>query len=278
MTTVQASLVDSHCHLPLIAAEAGEGGIDDVVERAHAAGVQHMLCVSVDLESFAGVAAAAARHPSVSATVGVHPNTDGPVAEPTVEILVRHARHEDIVAIGETGLDYFRSSGDLEWQRRRFRTHIAAAREVRKPLIIHCREAATDLLAILRAERSEEVGGVMHCFVEDWDTALAALDLGFYISISGIVTFKTAHALQDVARRLPLDRLLIETDAPWLAPVPRRGKQNEPAYVRHTAEFLAALRGEDLATFAEATSANFFRLFAEAKRPAPHPAAGAHDG
>jgi len=267
MTTAHASLVDSHCHLPLIDAEAGEGGIDSVVERAHAAGIQHMLCVSVDLETFAGVAAAAARHPSVSATVGVHPNTDGPVAEPTVEMLVQHAQLDDIVAIGETGLDYFRSTGDLDWQRRRFRTHIAAARETRKPLVVHCREAAADLLAILREERCAEVGGVMHCFVEDWDTAQAALDLGFYISISGIVTFKTATALQDVARRLPLDRLLIETDAPWLAPVPRRGKQNEPAYVRHTAEFLAALRGEELATFAAATSANFFRLFADAKRP-----------
>ncbi|MEX2482150.1 MAG: TatD family hydrolase [Gammaproteobacteria bacterium] len=267
-------LVDSHCHLPLI--EAGEGGVKAIVERAQAAGVRHMLCVSVDLESFPGVAAAAAGHPCVSATVGVHPNTEGAVIEPTVETLVEHARHPDIVAIGETGLDYYRSSGDLDWQRRRFRTHIAAAREAGKPLVIHCREAAADLLTILRAERGDEIGGVMHCFVEDWATAQAAMDLGFYISLSGIVTFKSARDLQEVARRVPLERLLIETDAPWLAPVPRRGKQNEPAYVRHTAEFLAALREEDLGTLAAATSANFFRLFADAVDSGPGPAIGSN--
>ena len=176
-----------------------------------------------------------------------------------------------IVAIGETGLDYFRSEGDLSWQHDRFRHHIRAARELDKPLIIHTRDSATDVIRILREERAEQARGVMHCFVDDWETAQAAMDLGFFISISGIVTFKSATDLREVARRIPLDRLLVETDSPWLAPVPRRGKQNEPAYVRHTAEFLAELRDESFATLAAATSANFFSLFRSAAH-ASHPA------
>lgn len=249
-------LVDSHCHLPLI-----EGGLEGVLERAAAAGVSHMLCVSVDLESYAGVRALALAHRQVSCSVGVHPNTDTPVREPTIAELTEEGGQDYVVAIGETGLDYFRSEGDLEWQRDRFRHHIRAAREVAKPLIIHCREAAADVIRVLREERAQDVGGVMHCFVDDWDTASAAMDLGFYISLSGIVTFKSARELQAVAQRVPLERLLVETDAPWLAPVPLRGKQNEPAYVRHTAEFLAGLRGEQPAALAAATSENFHRLF-----------------
>ncbi len=253
-------LVDSHCHLPLI--DGGEAGMDGIVERARAAGVGHMLCVCVDLESFTAVRAAAARYDDVSASVGVHPNTDESAREPTIDDLLALADDAAIVAIGETGLDYFRSSGDLEWQRRRFRTHIRAAREANKPLIIHCREAAPDLLRIMREEGADRIGGVMHCFVEDWSVAEAALELGFYISLSGIVTFKSASALQAVAAQVPDERLLIETDSPWLAPVPRRGKQNEPAYVRHTAEFIATLRGQDAAELAAMTTANFYRLFA----------------
>ena len=252
-------LVDSHCHLPLI--DAGDGGIDGVVTRAREAGVTRMLCVSVDLETFAGVADVARRYAQVSASVGVHPNTEEGAREPAVAELVELAAGEGIVAVGETGLDYYRSTGDLEWQRQRFRTHIRAAREAQKPLIVHCREAAADVIRILREEGAGEAGGVMHCFVDDWDTALAAIDIGFYISLSGIVTFKNAQALQDIARRLPSDRLLIETDAPWLAPVPHRGRQNEPAYVRHTAEFIARLREVPLEEIARVTTENFHRLF-----------------
>lgn len=251
--------IDSHCHLPLI--DGGDEGMDGVVARAHAAGVEHMLCVSVDLESLNGVLAAAEAYDTVSASVGVHPNTDESAREPTVEALVALAQHPKVVAIGETGLDYFRSEGELEWQRERLRTHIRAARECRKPLIIHCREAAADLLPILREEGAENVGGVMHCFVENQAVAEAALELGMYISLSGIVTFKSAKELQAVAKTVPADRLLIETDSPWLAPVPQRGKQNEPALVRHTAEFLAELRGEDLSSLALQTSRNYRRLF-----------------
>ncbi|MGE0486572.1 MAG: TatD family hydrolase [Gammaproteobacteria bacterium] len=249
-------LIDSHCHLPLI-----QGDGDAVIARAHAAGVAHMLCVCVDLESFADVVAVARQHDTVSATVGVHPNTDDSNREPSVAELVELAAAPDIVAVGETGLDYFRSDGDLEWQRRRFRTHIRAAREAGKPLVIHCRDAASDLITILREERGGDAGGVMHCFVEDWDTAQAAMDLGFHISISGIVTFRNADALREVATRVPLERLLIETDSPWLAPVPHRGKQNEPAFVSHTAAFLADLRGERLEDLARATTNNYRRLF-----------------
>ena len=267
MSADDFSLVDSHCHLPLLA--GGAAALDDFVARAQANGVEHLLCVAVDLETFPGVTACAERYACVSASVGVHPNTDEQVAEPTVDDLLTRAAHPDVVAIGETGLDYFRSTGDLAWQRERFRVHIAAARAAGLPLIIHCREAATDVLAVLRAEGARDVGGVMHCFVEDWDTARAAMDLGFYISLSGIVTFRSAAALQDVARRLPRDRLLVETDAPWLAPMPHRGKPNEPAYVRHTAEFLARLRGEDFATLATATTANFYRLFGRVRAGAP---------
>ena len=254
-------LVDSHCHLPLI---EDAGGVAAVIARAEQAGVAHMLCVSVDLESFAGVAAVAAGHANVYASVGVHPNTDESAREPTVDELVRLAAGTNIVAIGETGLDYFRSDGALDWQRERLRIHIRAARACAKPLIVHCRDAAADVLRILREERAGDVGGVMHCFVDNWAVAQEAMDLGFYISFSGIVTFKNAGDLRAVAARIPSERLLVETDSPWLAPVPVRGKQNEPAYVCHTAQFLAELRGEATVTLAASTRDNFFRLFAEA--------------
>lgn len=252
-------LVDSHCHLPLIANDAA--GIAEVVERARAAGVVHMLCVGVDLETFPGVLAAARAHPNVSASVGVHPNTDEHAREPTVEGLATLADDPAVVAIGETGLDYFRSEGELDWQRARFRTHIRAARETGKPIIVHCREAATDVIDILRDERAADVGGVMHCFVDTWETACAAMELGFYVSLSGIVTFRNAGALRDVAVRVPAERLLIETDSPWLAPVPKRGKQNEPAYVQHTAACVAELRGTTPESLAATTTRNFFELF-----------------
>ncbi|MEJ5210723.1 MAG: TatD family hydrolase [Burkholderiales bacterium] len=249
--------VDSHCHLdfPELAAQT-----EEVLARMAANGVTHALCVGVDLPDFPRVKTLAETHPNLFASVGVHPDyTDTP--EPSVAELVALANHPRVVAIGETGLDYFRLKGDLEWQRERFRTHIRAAREAGKPLVIHSREAAADTLRLLREEKADEVGGVMHCFTESWQVAEAAMELGFYISFSGIVTFKNAEALREVARRVPLERMLIETDSPYLAPVPLRGKTNEPAYVRHVAEEIARVKGIDVAEVGRATSGNFFKLF-----------------
>lgn len=250
-----SSLVDSHCHIPLIKADPAS-----VIAAARANGVEHMLCVSVDLESYPQVLALAEEYDCVFASVGVHPNATN-LQEPDVERLAELARHPKVVAIGETGLDYYRSQGDLDWQRQRLRTHIRAALAARKPLIIHSREARGDVLDILEQEQAPEVGGVMHCFVDDWESARRAMDLGFYISFSGIVTFRNAASLQEVARQMPQDRLLVETDSPYLAPVPFRGKENQPAYVRHVAECIAGLRGESLDDLARATTDNFFKLF-----------------
>ncbi len=259
MTNTQApALVDSHCHLPLLGAERDTA---DYLADAAAVGVGHVLCVAVDLETCPGVIDVARRFPNVYASVGIHPNGETDVRDTSVDELCGIAADPNVVAIGETGLDYYHQKGDSSLQHTRFRLQIQAAREIGKPLIIHTRDAAADTLRLMKEEGADRIGGVMHCFVEDWPTADAALDLGFYISFSGIVTFKNAHALQEVAKRVPLERLLVETDAPWLAPVPRRGKPNVPAYVRHTAEFLAALRGEDFETLAAATTRNFFTLF-----------------
>ncbi len=249
--------VDSHCHLdfPELAAD-----LPQLLASMREHGVTHALCIGVDLPAWPGVIALARAHPNLYATVGVHPDyTDTP--EPTVAELVALAATPKVVAIGETGLDYYRLEGDLEWQRERFRRHIRAARAAGKPLVIHTRAAAADTLAIMRDERAADAGGVMHCFTETWDVARAALDLGFHISFSGIVTFRNAVELQDVARRVPLDRMLIETDSPYLAPVPHRGKRNQPAWVRHVGEEIARLRGVATEAVAAATSANFFRLF-----------------
>jgi len=232
-----------------------------------AASVTHALVISVELPDFPRVHGLATAHDNLYATAGTHPDyADTP--EPDVATLVGLAGKPKVVGIGETGLDYYRLTGDLAWQRERFRTHIRAARECGKPLVIHTRSAADDTLAIMKEERAGEAGGVMHCFTETWDVASAAMDLGFHISFSGIVSFKNAAALHEVAKRVPLERMLIETDSPYLAPVPFRGKTNEPAYVVHVAEAIAKLRGIDVAEVARATSANFFRLF----RIAPHAA------
>jgi TatD DNase family protein len=256
-------LVDSHCHLTLLDLAKYGGSVDSVLTTAEQHGVGHFLCVSVDLETFPAILKLAQTYEQVFASVGIHPNTPSD-QELSLERLIALARIPEIIAVGETGLDYFRSQGDLEWQRQRFRVHIAAAREAHKPLIIHTRNAAEDILQILAAEGADEVGGVMHCFVEDWAIAQKAMDLNFYISFSGIVTFRNAREVQEVAKRVPLDHLLVETDSPYLAPVPHRGKDNQPAYVRYVAEYIAGLRGIPLSELTEATTGNFFRLFKQA--------------
>jgi TatD DNase family protein len=254
-------LVDSHCHLDMLCQD--QAALQPVLDDAAAQGIEHMLCVSVTLERFAPMMALIEPHAQVSASVGVHPDSEG-VEDPGVERLAALADAERVVAIGETGLDYFRTEGDVEWQRERFRRHIRAAREVNKPLIVHTRAARDDTLRILAEERAADAGGVLHCFTEDWEMAQAAMDMNFYISFSGIVTFKKAVELQEVARRMPAERMLVETDSPYLAPVPKRGKTNQPAYVRYVAEFIAGLREESVEAVAEVTTRNFYRLFSAA--------------
>jgi len=251
------AFVDSHCHInfPELAAN-----MDSVLAHMRENEVVNALCVSVNLADFPQVLALAEQHPHIYASVGVHPDYEG-VEDPSVARLVELAQHPKVVAIGETGLDYFRLKGDLEWQRTRFCNHIRAARESGKPLIIHTREAAADTLRIMAEENAAEASGVMHCFTETWEVAEAALAMGFYISFSGIVTFKNARQLKEVAQRVPLERILIETDAPYLAPVPHRGKLNQPAYVKHVAEEIATLRGISLDEVGQKTTENFARLF-----------------
>lgn len=252
-------LVDSHCHLPLM-----EADLEQVFATAKELQVGYMLCVSVDLDSFPVILNLASHYKNVFASIGIHPNTETD-HESSVEELVNLAGDPEVVAVGETGLDYYRSTGDLEWQRERFRNHIRAAKEIKKPLIIHSREASADLLQIMEEEGAGEVGGVMHCFVDDWRTAQAAMDMNFYISFSGIVTFKNAKEVQYVAKQVPIDRLLVETDSPYLAPIPYRGKPNQPGYVYYVARFLAELREETFENTARQTTENFFKLFSQAK-------------
>lgn len=260
--------VDSHCHINF---EGLADRLPQVLENMRSHQVTHALCVSVDLETLPAVLDIASVHENVFASVGVHPDHED-AREPTVAELVELAKHPKVVAIGETGLDYYRLEGrsiaDMEWQRERFRTHIRAAREAMKPLIVHTRSSADDTLRIMAEEGAEVPGGVMHCFTEPWPVAERALAQNFYISLSGIVTFKSATDVQDVARRVPLERLLIETDSPYLAPVPYRGKPNEPAYVSHVGAFIAQTRGMPKEALADATTRNFFRLFASAASPA----------
>lgn len=251
-------IVDSHCHINF---DELNSRIDDVMANARLNDVSHMLCVSVNMEDFPQVLAMAQKFDHVYASVGVHPCYED-ARDPTADELVEIAKDPKIVAIGETGLDYFRvSSQDMSWQRERFVRHIEAGKISNKPLIIHTRSAAEDTMEILKRESADECRGVMHCFAEDWEVAKKALDLGFYISFSGIVTFKSATNVQEVARKCPADRVLVETDAPYLAPVPLRGKMNEPANVRHTAQFVADLRGIPLEQLAAQTTENFFSLF-----------------
>lgn len=257
--------VDSHCHLDF--PELAER-FDTILENMAANDVGRALCIAVTLPDFPRVLALAERDPRLHASVGVHPDyadTD----EPDVDTLVRLAAHPKIVAIGETGLDYYREPREdeaacralRERQQQRFRVHIRAARQTGKPLVVHTRSASADTIRLLREEGAEACGGVLHCFTEDWETAKAALDIGFYVSFSGIVTFRNAEPLREVAARVPIERLLIETDSPYLAPVPFRGKTNEPAFVRHVAERIAEIKGLPLAQVADRTTENYLNLF-----------------
>lgn len=257
-------LVDSHCHLdfPDLAQR-----LPEIFERMQQNDIGCAVCIGVNLEDFPRVLALAESHPNLYATVGVHPEyTDA--EEPTEQKLIELSKHHKVIAIGETGLDYYWQKDRPEWQRDRFRRHIRAAIATGKPLVVHMRDAAEDTLRILAEEGAQEVGGVMHCFTETWEVARQALDLGFYISFSGIVTFKNAHAIKEAAQKTPLDRILVETDSPYLAPVPYRGKMNEPGYVLHVAEEIARLRNLSLEEVSEITTANFFKLFKHAFLPA----------
>jgi TatD DNase family protein len=250
-------LVDSHCHLnfPELASN-----LPEIFANMEKNGVGLALCVSVNLAGFHEVITLAETYPQLYASVGVHPDYEDE-KDPSAEKLAEMANHPKVIAIGETGLDYFRLKGDLEWQRDRFRNHIRAARLCGKPLIIHTREAAVDTLRIMEEEGAASVSGVMHCFTESLEVAERAIALGFYISFSGIVTFKNALQVKEVAEKIPLDRILVETDSPYLAPVPFRGKTNQPAYVKHVAEEVARLRGISEKELTEATTRNFMRLF-----------------
>lgn len=253
-------LFDSHCHLDRIDLDDFENSFDQLLSTIASDDVTRMLCICVDLESFPAMHQRIAAHEHIFCTAGVHPDYEN-VQEPSIEKLCELAQLDKVVAIGETGLDYYHQSGDLDWQRARFVTHIEAARECGLPLVIHTRDAREDTLNLLRKHKAQEVGGVLHCFTENWPMARAAIELGFYISISGIVTFQQAQNVRAMARQIPLERLLIETDAPWLSPAPHRGKTNHPGRVRLVAEKLAEIRGESVETLARETFRNANKLF-----------------
>jgi len=251
---------DSHCHLDRIDLDDFNNDFDELLATIGRESVTRMVCIGVNLESFDNMHQCIAKYDHVFCTAGVHPDYEDAL-EPSVEKLCELAERDKVVAIGETGLDYFHQSGELDWQRDRFVTHIEAARECGLPLVIHTRDAREDTLQLLRKHQAQEVGGVLHCFTEDWEMARAAIDLNFYISISGIVTFNQAQNVRDMAQQIPLERLLIETDAPWLSPAPFRGKPNHPGRVRLVAEKLAEIRGESVETLAGATYQNANNLF-----------------
>lgn len=252
-------LIDSHCHLDRLNSDAS-GDTQTVLERARVRGVEKFLCIATTLDSFKNVASIADEFDDVFCTAGVHPLQKGEITL-DYQRLIEQASGEKVVAIGETGLDYFYSPDNAEWQKQSLRQHIRAAVEVNKPLIIHCRDAREDMLQILKEEGAQRVGGILHCFTESLAMAEEAIEMGFYISFSGILTFKTAQQLRDVASRLPIDRLLVETDCPWLAPVPYRGKENQPAYVVEVAHQLAELHDMSYEEVAKQTTENFYRLF-----------------
>ena len=257
-----APLVDSHCHLNLMDLNEFDNDVAQVIQLARSNGVEHMLCVCVEPDDVPKLYQLADSYPDISISVGVHPNTELSVELDAAKLALL-ASHPKCIAMGETGLDYYRTETDSarDLQRLRFREHIRAAIASEKPLIIHTRQAAEDTLLLMAEENAQAIGGVMHCFSEDWDVARRALDLNFYISLSGIVTFKNAVVLKEVAKKVPIDRLLIETDSPYLAPVPFRGKQNHPALVMHVAEAISELRHIDYDTIARHTTENFYRCF-----------------
>ena len=258
-------LVDSHCHLDRLDLSAHDGSLDAALEAARQRGVGHFLCIGVSADNAADVKALTERYADVDCSVGVHPLDVQPGAAPALDWLLGELNHPRVVAIGETGLDYHYEPEAADLQQLSFRVHLEAAQQTGKPVVIHTRGARADTLAMLR-EAALPQAGVLHCFTEDWDMARAALDMGYYISLSGIVTFRNADALRDVARQVPADRLLVETDSPYLAPIPKRGKTNEPAFVAHTAAKVAELKGIGLAELEAATTDNFFRLFTKAER------------
>ncbi len=253
-------LIDSHCHLDRIDLKPYQNDFGCFMQQVQNSKIEHLLCIAIDLEAYPAMLAMIADYPQISVSVGVHPNGhEG--HDPSVDELITLGQNEKVIAIGETGLDYFRSEGDLGWQHQRFRNHIAAAKALRKPLVIHTREAGQDTLKILAEEGADEVGGIIHCFTENWEFAQKAMDLNFYISFSGIVTFNNATEIKEVAKKVPADRFLIETDSPYLAPVPFRGKTNYPLYVRHVAEHIAQLRGITFEEIAGLSTRNFYTLF-----------------
>lgn len=252
--------IDSHCHLDRIDLKPYHDDFSVFMQEVEKHKIEHLLCIAIDLEAYPAMFDLVKDYPNISLSVGVHPN-ENEGRKPTFDELLKLAQHEKVVAIGETGLDYFRSEGDLSWQHEHFKTHIQVAKALKKPLIIHTREAAEDTLKILAEEGADQVGGVIHCFTEDWDFAQKAIALNFYISFSGIVTFKNAHTIQDAAQKVPSNRFLIETDSPYLAPSPFRGKPNYPLYVQHVAKKLAELRNTTVEEIAAQSTANYYALF-----------------
>ncbi len=253
-------LVDSHCHLDCINLSEFDNKFDNLIQRTHDSGVEHMLCVSINLKEYPAMLEKVRPYPTISVSAGMHPMADE-TDEFSIDYLTQLAADGKVVAIGETGLDYYYHKGDPNWQQERFRAHIRVANKVGKPVIIHTRDAADDTLDILRQENAEKCSGVIHCFTETQKFAEQAMEIGFMISISGIITFRNADALRKVARTIPDDKLLIETDSPYLAPIPHRGKQNQPAFVRHVAETLADIRDTTVEHIAEVSRNNFYRLF-----------------
>ncbi len=253
-------LIDSHCHLDRLDLNPYQNDFACFMAEVKNCQIEHLLCIAIDLEAYPAMLDLVADYPQISVSVGVHPNVrDG--KEPSVEELITLGQADKVIAIGETGLDYFRSTGDLAWQHQRFKNHIHAAKALKKPLIIHTREAREDTLKLLATEGAAEVGGIIHCFTEDWAFAQQALDLNFYISFSGIVTFNNAKAIHEVAKKVPAERFLIETDSPYLAPAPFRGRPNYPTYVRYVAECIANLRETSVENIAAQSTENFYHLF-----------------
>ena len=252
--------IDSHCHLDRLKLSPYDNSLDGALDAAESAGVSHMLCVAIDLEHIEDVLGIAQSRPNIFASVGVHPNSDEG-EDPSVDRLIELSARDKVIAIGESGLDYYYGKDTVDIQKTRFRNHLLAAKEVQQPVIVHTRDAKEDTLELIKEHGCRSSAGVLHCFTEDWDMAQRAMELGYYISLSGIVTFKNAKELQEVARKMPLERLLIETDSPYLAPVPYRGKPNEPKYVTEVAKFIAELKGVSVEEIATITSQNFSSLF-----------------